>query len=343
MAQVLARVGQWPERRIGDVGELSSDWGPSTAGMVSLGTRLARGEASPFDASPADALVIGLADAVRALGAPLLIDADAAAVHGAVCRVMAPASSRSDSLFGQHASSGSGLVVEAEACAGHDSFEDALRAAWDVDVDRELAMTVTGALAGARLGVTAIPSRWLTYVSGEGAGRRQHHRDLLRLADRFVGLQFKFPPEPRRRLGPVEVIEGVWAANIHRVESFCRQHPDGAVISMCPMGDVLDAHPVRRSFLIDDVATKAANPRLEEVVDELMETIASFRAEGRQVLVHCHHGVSRTGLALRAWLMREEGFSESEATSEVEARWPWLSTANVRFTKLLGSREPSLP
>ena len=95
-------------------------------------------------------------------------------------------------------------------------------------------------------------------------------------------------------------------------------------------------------FLVhDDVATVAANPRLDQVVDELLETIAAFRAEARPVLVHCHHGVSRTGLALRAWLMPETGLGEADATTDVEAGWPWLSTANERFTRVLAARDRS--
>ena len=329
---MAASVGDnpWPTEVLGGTGELAAPWSAHTRELVGSGEAVARGETTAFDVGPIGVLGIAIADAVAGRGAPLLMDTYAAEVHGVVGEILASAS-RPNACR-------SGVVGEALTCAAALSFNAGLESAHSMGKDFGLRMALTGLFAGGRLGVTAIPTRWLTYVHGPGDRRVHYHRDLLRLADRLVGLEVRFPPDPRRGIGPVEVTDGVWAANIYRVASFCARHPDGAVISMCPMGDALDDHLVRRSFLIEDVAVRAANPRLESMVDELVASIAAFHMEGRDVLVHCHHGVSRTGLALRAWLIEQEHLSEPDATSEIEARWPWLSTANDRFTRLLEQR-----
>lgn len=332
VGDALARVAGdgWPVPVLGGRGELTSSWGSPITSMVQAAERVLRGEGLDVGAAPTEVLGAAVADTAAGRGAPLLVDGIAAAVYDAVAGSVA---GRGVPTHGP-----GGVVGEALACADTPGFEEALRGAWEMGGERHLRTALAGALAGARLGVTAVPSRWLTYAEGHGGRRLYRHRDLLRLADRLVGFEVPMPPDPRRRIGPVEVFGGIWAANAFRVPAFVERHPDGAVISMCPMGDLLDGHRVRRTVLIEDVAVRAANPRLAEVIEELVATIAAFRAEGREVLVHCHHGVSRTGLALRAWLMHETGLSEPDATSEVEARWPWLSTANRRFTQVLADR-----
>ena len=53
------------------------------------------------------------------------------------------------------------------------------------------------------------------------------------------------------------------------------------------------------------IADNEHNIDLEVVLDDM----AAPRAEGHRLLVHGHGGASRTGLVLRAWLMRTEGLS----------------------------------
>jgi hypothetical protein len=76
---------------------------------------------------------------------------------------------------------------------------------------------------------------------------------------------------------------------------------------------LLRAHPgtvceveVRR---IAYIADNDHNHDLDAVLADVLDDLAALRAEGREVLVHCHGGASRTGLVLRAWLMRTEGTS----------------------------------
>ncbi len=320
---------------LGGRGELAGPWGPMTEAICVGAEAVARGGWPALDAGPTEVVGAAIADVAHDRPPPLLADPDATDAYRLV----------SDLVAGRDPS---GLGSEFEAIAEFarcGTFVDAVSGALGrarSDPDRVRVVTLAALGAGAVHGVTAIPSRWLTYVHGSGARPGLRVRDLLRLAERLVGFEERQPPPPRRRLGPLEVAEGVWASNIYGVRDFCDRHPDGAVVSMCPMGDRLDDFPVRRLVLLEDVPTRSANPHLAAVVADVVTSVAAFRGEGRQVLVHCHHGVSRTGLALRAWLMATEGLTEDQATPEVEARWPWLSTVNTRFTAVLGEMEARL-
>jgi ADP-ribosyl-[dinitrogen reductase] hydrolase len=70
----------------------------------------------------------------------------------------------------------------------------------------------------------------------------------------------------------------------------------------------------------------------------VVASIDAFRAEGRPIVVHCHHGQSRTGLVVRAWLMRHHGWDEPTATAHVAERWPHLRLHNDDFTAALRRR-----
>jgi ADP-ribosyl-[dinitrogen reductase] hydrolase len=104
-------------------------------------------------------------------------------------------------------------------------------------------------------------------------------------------------------------------------------------MSLCRTGDAFVSHPIRRTvFLVD---REEANPSLGRAVDDIVDSIDAFLAEGRQVVVHCHAGSSRTGLALRAWLMHHNSWDEPTARAYLEAQWSYLSTWNPDFTRIL--------
>ncbi len=69
----------------------------------------------------------------------------------------------------------------------------------------------------------------------------------------------------------------------------------------------------REVYLIDK--DEDHNLALASVVDDAVKTIDAWLSEGRTVVVHCHGGASRTGLVLRAWLMRHYKWPETRATS----------------------------
>lgn len=69
-----------------------------------------------------------------------------------------------------------------------DAFEDALRAAIDLGGDTDTVACVTGGLAGAVYGDTAIPNRWTEplHVPLPGTEQTLRHADLVDLAHRLL-------------------------------------------------------------------------------------------------------------------------------------------------------------
>lgn len=218
-----------------------------------------------------------------------------------------------------------------------DSFADAVVAAIELGGDTDTVAAVAGGLAGAVYGVQGIPSRWATYVHGHvttpDGPATYTATDLQELALRLIGRTSPAMQPLGEGVGPTEIAPALFAADLTAAAGVPTDH---AVISLCRTGGRLDRHPVRRSvFLIDQVD---ANPGLDHVLDDVVATIDAFHAEGRPVVVHCHHGQSRTGLVLRAWLMHHHGWDEPTATAHVIDRWPHLRHHNTDFTAALRRR-----
>lgn len=203
------------------------------------------------------------------------------------------------------------------------TFEEAMRLVVDLGGDTDTVACVTGALAGARAGITGLPIRWASVVHGRipGFGPRVWElRDLQLLAVQLDGAPTArlHEPPPTRGLCATEVTPGVWAADLDGAR---RSDRDFAVVSLCRTGGRFGHDVQRFAYLTDD----DSNTELVTVLDDVLDDMAALRADGKQVLVHCHAGASRTGLVLRAWLVREEGLSEQEATARVAGVWPHLS------------------
>lgn len=215
------------------------------------------------------------------------------------------------------------------------SFEQAVVAAIDLGRDTDTVACVAGAIAGARDGIQAIPSRWATYVHGsiDTAGGRVNlsASDLQELALALLGTVAppEVPGEPA--VGPVEVADGVHAANLLGATTV---PADWAVISLCRTGDTFAAHPHRRQlYLVDQDGDH--NGDLHTAVRDAVRSIEAFRHEGRQVVVHCHGGRSRTGLVLKAWKMHRDGVRHGHAHDWLAERWPLYEDYNARFRSFL--------
>ena len=213
-----------------------------------------------------------------------------------------------------------------------------MTAAIDLGGDTDTVAAVTGGLAGALHGIQNIPSRWMTYVHGHlttPEGRRTYRAwDLQLLGARLMGdgPVSDTPLGPRQ--GPSEISPGLFAADLGAAADVTK---DSAVMSLCRVGDRFGDHPVRREvYLIDN--DEDHNLALASVVDDTVKTIDAWLAEGRTVVVHCHGGASRTGLVLRAWLMRHHTWPETTATSFLKDRWPALGEWNDAFTAFLRER-----
>jgi ADP-ribosyl-[dinitrogen reductase] hydrolase len=211
-------------------------------------------------------------------------------------------------------------------------FAEVLRLVIDLGGDTDTVACVAGGLAGAVFGMGGIPSRWASVVHGRvpGSGDKVWRvADLQQLAAALDGgAQQNYDPGVIPRIGPTEVLPGIWAANLDGARY---SETDFAVISLCRLGEPFPHALQRMAYIADN----EHNSDLDDVLADVLEDMAALRAEGHRLLVHCHGGASRTGLVLRAWLMRMEGMSAEEATAHVAERWPHLGLWNDSFTAAL--------
>jgi ADP-ribosyl-[dinitrogen reductase] hydrolase len=191
---------------------------------------------------------------------------------------------------------------------------------------------VAGGLAGAVYGMGGIPSRWASVVHGRVPGHGDkvwRVADLQQLAAALdSGVQQNYDPGVIPRIGPTEVLPGIWAGNLDGA----RYSDEGfAVISLCRLGEPFPHQVHRMAYIADN----DHNADLDVMLADVLDDMAALRAEGHRLLVHCHGGASRTGLVLRGWLVREKGMSVEEATAHVAERWPHLGLWNQSFTAAL--------
>jgi ADP-ribosyl-[dinitrogen reductase] hydrolase len=209
---------------------------------------------------------------------------------------------------------------------------EVLRLVIDLGGDTDTVAAVAGGLAGAVYGMGGIPMRWASVVHGHipGHGDRVWRlADLQQLAAALDGgAQQSYDPGVIPRIGPREVLPGIWAGNLDGARY---SEEDFAVISLCRLGEPF-SHALHRMAYIAD---NDHNADLDGMLADVLDDMAALRAEGHRLLVHCHGGASRTGLVLRGWLVREEGMSVQEATAYVAERWPHLGLWNDSFTTAL--------
>ena len=212
------------------------------------------------------------------------------------------------------------------------SFEEAMRRVIDLGGDTDTVAAVTGGLVGAVVGITGIPMRWTSAAHGTLPGFESpvtHLGDLHWLAARLSGDDApRYEATPSQGIEPHEITDGIWAADLDGAR---RSDRDFAVISLCRTGGRFSHDVQRFGYLTDD----ESNHDLAQVLDDVLGDMNALRADDRRVLVHCFGGASRTGLVLRAWLMRERGLTAEEATEYVAQRWPYLGRWNRSFDDYL--------
>ena len=119
--------------------------------------------------------------------------------------------------------------------------------------------------------------------------------------------------------------DGLWLGG------YVAEPPSGtrAVLNLCESED-----PYRvESHRWEPIRDAAPVPTLGWLRTQV-EFIASEKAAGRTVFVHCMNGVSRSGMVLVAYLMEREGWSRDQALGFIRSRRPNVRP-NPAFMELL--------
>jgi len=217
------------------------------------------------------------------------------------------------------------------------TFEETVTRAINLGDDTDTVACVAGAIAGAMYGIQAIPSRWTTYLNGTVTTPKGDinfdNASLGRLSRKLANLSPAPNNDDEAPAGPIEIEDNLFAANR---SGAAEAPPDWAIVSLCLVGDRFKEHKFRREIYLIDKADDA-NPNLDMAVADAVATIDAFLNEGKTVLVHCHGGRSRTGLILKAWKMKKEGWSgvggEQKAHEWLAKKWHLYT--NTHFKQFL--------
>ena len=212
-----------------------------------------------------------------------------------------------------------------------DHLRLALEAAVRGGRDTDTVAAIAGALLGARWGSSALPAQWRRVVHGwpgiavtelglrglavarhigEGAWPLVDRKDYAHLG--VATSSVAHPHDPGVVLGNAGVLDEL---------------PAGidAVVSLCQVGRGHLAHVATGNHVkvwLVDKADPAENPNLDLALREAVDAVATLRAEGHTVLVHCAAGQSRTPAVAAAYAVRHLGAVPTIALDQVCAALP---------------------
>lgn len=226
----------------------------------------------------------------------------------------------------------SGWVVAAfqaawAAIVGSSGYAEAVERAVRVGGDTDTVAAIAGSLAGARWGYSSVPWAWRRHLHGwPGWGEADLVSHAVR-AVRAIGpedwpLADRMPVETPPHAIPHPHDAGVLLgtlAGLEELPATCN-----AVVSLCRVG----TGPLQRPFPADRHATfwlideRGRNLDPAGVLRDAAKAIATLRAEGRTVYLHCVAGQSRTTAAAVAYAVRHRGVSVDDAVRAVTAALP---------------------
>ena len=221
-------------------------------------------------------------------------------------------------------------------------LQDSLDTAIRIGNDTDTVAAIAGGLLGARWGASAVPAEWRRIVHGYPGRAAEDLVEAATLAvrggrpnaygwpgvERIDYLQARRPVLVRH---PFD--DGVWLGNVLALDELPEEIT--AVVSLCLTGSrQVPAGVVHVPFRLIDEPGAEANPNLDVVLADAARTVASLRAEGHRVLVHCVAAQSRTPTVGIAHAL-ELGVDLETATREVVAALPEASP-NRGFRAALG-------
>jgi ADP-ribosyl-[dinitrogen reductase] hydrolase len=198
--------------------------------------------------------------------------------------------------------------------------------------DTDTVAAITGSLAGAWWGATAVPLEWRGALNGRIDYRTDplHAGDLDRLArlaysggeSDSIGwpaidsllpyYQKHFPSQPLAE----GLDDWVTVGNVHALPDQLPQVD--AVVSLCRMGrfDVPADIEHQVIGLLD--TTSADNPNLDFVLADTADFMTQCAKDQRRVFVHCVQAQNRTPAVASAYLVRSRGIDPVAAMDQVE-------------------------
>jgi ADP-ribosylglycohydrolase len=203
-----------------------------------------------------------------------------------------------------------------------DTLERAVRGGRDADT----VAAIAGGLIGARWGLSAIPAAWQRIVHG---WPELTSLDLVRLSTEVVRREPTRERIDYSRSGDISTLvqhphdDGVWLGAVGSLDALSPEVD--AVVSLCRIGSKqVPAHIRERiEFRLIDKVAPAENPNLHFVLTDAADTIATLRAEGRTVLLHCVQAKSRTPTVAALYAARHLDVPIERALSEVVAALPY--------------------
>ncbi|PPH07608.1 ADP-ribosylglycohydrolase family protein [Rathayibacter sp. AY1H3] len=226
-------------------------------------------------------------------------------------------------------------AIQAAWCALTHSttLQEAIELAVRSGNDTDTVAAITGSLAGARWGRSAVPAAWLRHLHGWPG---QTVDDLVRSAvlatRRGVAGENGWPAAARWPVSglPATLVvhphdDGVLLGDLTALDTLAE---DGtgprvdAVVSLCRVGrEQVPAFIGERTavWLVDQ---DGSNADPAGVLADAADSVAAYRAEGLTVLVHCFEGRSRTPSVGAAYSVRHLGIPADQALQEVSAVLP---------------------
>lgn len=223
-----------------------------------------------------------------------------------------------------------GWVVEAlqaawSAIVNGDGLVDTLERAVRGGRDADTVAAIAGGLVGAQCGLSAIPAVWQRIVHGWPGLRSL---DLVRLSAEVL----RGKPTDERidysLYGDISTLvqhphdPGVWLGAVGALDNLPPEVD--AVVSLCRIGSQQVPARIRERLeirLIDKV-DPAENPNLNFVLADAADAVATLRAEGHTVLLHCVQAQSRTPTVAALYAARHLDIPIERALSEVSAALP---------------------
>ncbi len=234
-------------------------------------------------------------------------------------------------------------VDHSEAHLLRQSIENAVRGGRDTDT----VAAITGALAGARYGVSAIPADWRTTVHGWPGLRGP---DLIRLS--LLASKGGHPdgdewPSTERidysTYGDISTLvqhphdRKLWLGGVGALDELPNEVD--AVVSLCRVGTKQVPDRVKdhlEVWLVDDPSPEK-NPHLDFVLYDTVDAIARMRKEGRTVLVHGATAKSRMPTVAAMYSARHLGVPMDEVLLDLQRVLP-AASPNEAFLDALRPR-----